>query len=96
MTNNPMTNAPMTTMKQYNAATADWAQMPLVLSVNEMARVLGIGRRKAYELINEPGFPRVKLGGIYKVNTGGLRRYLEEPADYEQGTNEKTYGGRSL
>ena len=61
-----------------------------------MARVLGIGRRKAYELINEPGFPRVKLGGIYKVNTGGLRRYLEEPADYEQGTNEKTYGGRSL
>lgn len=69
-----------TTVKQYNATPADWAQMPLVLTVKEMARVLGIGQRKAYELVEEPGFPIVKLGGIYRVNTDGLRQYLEAPA----------------
>ena len=67
-----------TTMSQYNAAFADWAQMPVVLTVKEMARILGIGRRKAYELINEPGFPRVKLGSSYKVYREGLRSYIEK------------------
>jgi len=62
-------------VKQYNATPADWAQMPLVLTVKEMARVLGIGQRKAYELVEEPGFPIVKLGGCYRVNTAGLDVY---------------------
>ena len=83
----------MTTMNQYNAAFADWAQMPVVLTVKEMARVLGIGRRKAYELINEPGFPCVKLGGSYKVYTEGLRHYLETPINMGQVTKNEKYGG---
>ena len=68
-----------TTGKQFSAAHAEWTQMPLVLTVKEMARVLGIGYRKAYELVEEPGFPIVKLGGCYRVNTAGLRQYLEAP-----------------
>ena len=80
-------------MKQYNATLADWARMPLVLSVKEMARVLGIGRRKAYQLLADPGFPSIKLGGNYKINTEGLRNYLETPVNIKQVTNNKKYGG---
>ena len=79
-----MTMNSMTTEKQYNATLADWARMPIVLTVKEMARVLGIGRRKAYELIDEPGFPCIKLGGNYKINTEKLRQYLETPRQDEK------------
>ena len=77
-----------TTMKQYSATPADWAPMPLVLTVKEMARILGIGQRKAYELVEEPGFPIVKLGGCYRVNTAGLRQYLEAPANLVNENNK--------
>ena len=70
-----------TTMGQYNATLADWSQMPVVITVNEMAKILGIGRRKAYELLNEPGFPRIKLGSSYKVYRDGLRQYMENQFD---------------
>ena len=91
MTINPMT----TTLKQFNAAPADWAQMPIVITVKEMAQVLGIGRRKAYELVEEPGFPMVKLGGMYRVNTDGLRQYLESPGNNGMESAHKTHGGIS-
>lgn len=96
MTINPMIMKPTTTtLKQFNAEPADWAKMPLVITVKEMAQVLGIGRRKAYELVEEPGFPRVKLGGIYRVNTDGLRQYLESPGTYGMESHKKIHGGIS-
>jgi predicted DNA-binding transcriptional regulator AlpA len=35
---------------------------PLVLSVKEIQEILGIGRRQAYDLMDQPGFPCIKLG----------------------------------
>ena len=86
------TNSSLT--KQFAAATAEWADMPVVLTINEMCAILGIGESKAYRLLSEPGFPRVKIGKTYKVYRDGLRRYLEEQAGVQQ-MNKSYSGGNS-
>jgi excisionase family DNA binding protein len=35
---------------------------PIVLTANEIMEILGIGRRKAYQLMNQEGFPCIKIG----------------------------------
>ena len=37
-------------------------ELPLMLSVTDMAEVLGISRAGAYELAKAEGFPSVKIG----------------------------------
>ena len=37
-------------------------ELPLMLSVTDMAEVLGISRAGAYELVRTEGFPSVKIG----------------------------------
>ena len=37
-------------------------ELPLMLSVPEMAAVLGISRAGAYELVRSDGFPTLKIG----------------------------------
>lgn len=37
-------------------------QLPLMLSVPEVAAVLGISRAGAYELVRAEGFPTLKIG----------------------------------
>ena len=37
-------------------------ELPLMLSVPEMAAVLGISRAGAYELVRGKGFPALKIG----------------------------------
>ena len=37
-------------------------ELPLMLSVPEMAAVLGISRAGAYELVRSKGFPTLKIG----------------------------------
>lgn len=61
--------------KQWNF---DWATMPIVMTVDEMKAVLGIGANRAHQLMSEPGFPRVKIGKTYKIYRDGLRRYFEK------------------
>ena len=86
------TNQPA--IKQFSAATAEWANMPVVLTIDEMCAILGIGESKAYRLLSEPGFPRVKIGKTYKVYRDGLRRYLEEQAGGQE-MSKSCVGGMS-
>ena len=44
-----------TTYKSYD-------ELPLMLSVPEVAAVLGISRAGAYELVKSAGFPSLKIG----------------------------------
>ena len=81
-------------LKQFAAATAEWANMPVVLTIDEMCAILGIGESKAYRLLSEPGFPRVKIGKTYKVYRDGLRRYLEEQTGGQE-MNKLNVGGMS-
>ena len=65
------------TTKPYAAVPADWANLPMVLTVEEICAILGIGESKAYRLMAEPGFPRIRIGRTYKVYRDGLKKYLE-------------------
>ena len=47
-------------MKQ--AVYKNYDELPLMLSVPEVAAVLGISRAGAYELVRSDGFPALKIG----------------------------------
>ena len=55
-------------------------ELPLMLSVPEVAAVLGISRAGAYELVRAEGFPALKIGS----RIGGAKReipWLDRRAD---------------
>ena len=37
-------------------------ELPMMLSVAQVAKVLGISRTRSYELVNEKGFPKIIIG----------------------------------
>ena len=37
-------------------------ELPMMLSVPQVAKVLRISRTRSYELVNEKGFPKIKIG----------------------------------
>lgn len=64
--------------KKFKAVAADWVDLPIVISVDEMSRLLGISRITAYSLIAQEGFPKVRVGKVFKVYRDGLKRWLEQ------------------
>lgn len=42
-------------------------ELPVVLSVMDVAAVLGISKNTAYELVHAVGFPKVVIGKQYRV-----------------------------
>lgn len=52
--------------------------LPPTVDLMTAARVLGIGRTKAYELARAGEFPVhvVRIGGLYRVSTAELRRFI--------------------
>lgn len=52
---------------------------PLVLTVNEIMEILGIGRRVAYELMDRPDFPCIRLGDrLKRVNRDAFFEWLDK------------------
>ena len=51
---------------------------PICASVNDTARVLGIGRTKVYELINAGQLETVKIGRRTLVRTASIRSVVGE------------------
>jgi excisionase family DNA binding protein len=41
---------------------------PIVLTVKEVMEILGIGKRIAYELMDQTDFPTVRIGKLKRVN----------------------------
>lgn len=50
--------------------------MPVILNVSSIQRILGISRAKAYELVKSDGFPRVKIGKRIAVPKGAFEEWL--------------------
>ena len=50
---------------------------PILIRVPEAARILGISRSKAYELINDGRLPVVRLGMSIRVNRSALLALIE-------------------
>ncbi len=49
-----------------------------VLSVQELARQMGISLPKAYELAKEPGFPTIRIGTRILIPTEGFHDWLRQ------------------
>ncbi len=53
------------------------ASSPLLLSVPEVAKALGLGRTKVYELIATEGLPVIHFGRAVRVSVVSLQRWVE-------------------
>lgn len=49
----------------------------LTYTVPEMAAALGIGKIKAYDLVNRADFPAIRIGGKIIVPIEQLHRWIE-------------------
>ena len=52
--------------------------LPLMLSVSEVASVLGISRAGAYELVKEKGFPSLTIGSRILIPRDKLIVWIDE------------------
>lgn len=54
-----------------------YEELPLMLSVPEMAAALGISRAGAYELVRAEGFPALKIGSRIVIPKDELREWVK-------------------
>jgi excisionase family DNA binding protein len=54
-----------------------YEELPLMLSVPEMAAALGISRAGAYELARSEGFPALKIGARIVIPKDKLREWID-------------------
>jgi excisionase family DNA binding protein len=52
------------------------AERPELLTLNELAEYLRIGRRTAWQLVNEGAVPAVKVGGQWRIPRAELDEQL--------------------
>lgn len=57
--------------------------LPLMLSVPEVAEVLGISRAGAYELVRSKGFPKVKIGNRIVIPKDKFIQWIEDQTEVE-------------
>ena len=55
-----------------------YGELPLMLSVPEMAAVLGISQAGAYELVRTDGFPSLKVGSRIVVPKEKFIEWIDE------------------
>ena len=53
-------------------------ELPLFLNAKKLSEVLGISISSAYELMNEKGFPSIRIGKRLVVPKENLRQWTEE------------------
>jgi excisionase family DNA binding protein len=52
-------------------------QLPITLSANQLAQVLGISRANAYTLMHSKGFPTIQIGKRMVVPKNKLIEWME-------------------
>jgi excisionase family DNA binding protein len=60
--------------------------LPRILTVEEMAAFLGIGRSLAYSLVKRGEIPSVRLGRLYRIPRDTLMDWLERESAASAGT----------
>ncbi|UKI23788.1 MAG: helix-turn-helix domain-containing protein [Anaerotruncus sp.] len=50
----------------------------MMISVSQVAKVLGISRTRSYELVNEKGFPKIKIGTRIVVPKDEFRLWIQK------------------
>ena len=60
-------------------------EMPMFLTVMDVANLLGISRASAYELVREDNFPKLKIvQGRTIIPRDSLLAWLDEPTRYDE------------
>ena len=54
-------------------------ELPLSLTVEDVSRILGIGKQNAYELCHSEGFPSVMVGRRIIIPKLAFIRWMENP-----------------
>ena len=54
-----------------------WDDLPLLLGVSDIAKILRIGQAAAYKLTEDSDFPSLKIGRVNKVYRDSLKSWLE-------------------
>ena len=54
-----------------------YEQLPITLTADHIAAVLGISRAGAYELVHSEGFPALKIGSRIVVPKDRLREWID-------------------
>ncbi|MEF3312558.1 helix-turn-helix domain-containing protein [Paenibacillus sp. GYB004] len=54
------------------------AEYPPVLDVEDVGKILRIGRAAAYRAMNDPNLGAIKIGGSLRVTKTNLVKYLEK------------------
>ena len=67
-------------MKKTEYTTLD--DLPLMLSVPDLASVLGISRTGAYELVKEKGFPSLTIGSRILIPRDKLVTWIDENSSH--------------
>ena len=65
-----------------NCTYKNFEELPLMLSVPDMASVLGISRAGAYELVKERGFPSLTIGSLILVPRDKLVKWIDEKSSH--------------
>ncbi|MGM0807576.1 MAG: helix-turn-helix domain-containing protein [Bacillota bacterium] len=50
---------------------------PIILDSKHIAEILGVSRRFAYKVMDEPSFPLIKIAGTKRVNRDSFFKWLE-------------------
>ena len=67
----------MNTYRNYN-------ELPLMLSVPEVAKVLGISRAGAYELVRSDNFPKIRIGNRIVVPKDKFIQWIEAQTEVSE------------
>ena len=54
------------------------AVQPLLLTIPQVMRCMGLGRNKVYDLIQREGLPVLRFGRAVRVSYVALQRWLEQ------------------
>lgn len=56
----------------------NWSQYPLVLKKSHVKEILGVGDNVTYALLNQKGFPSVRVGRSFRVSRDSLKAWIEQ------------------
>jgi len=59
------------------------------ITVNELTEWLGIGKTKAYDLVQRGELPSVRIGRAIRIPTQGVREWLNDGSKLQRIKNQK-------
>ena len=62
--------------------------LPIMLSVNQLANVLGISRTRSYDLVRSKGFPSITIGSRIVVPKDELMIWIQKQLNSKEVKNE--------